>query len=57
MRKIIRVDVPDKPDVAKFVLLDRPGITYVNTACQCHKGVVRIIRTMPREKARNTRNP
>lgn len=42
-RKIVMVDMPDKPEVEKFVLIERPGITYVNTACKCRNGVVQII--------------
>ena len=52
MRQNVKVSVPDKPDVAKFVLLDKPGITYVNTACNIHKGVVRIIPTSPQGGSR-----
>lgn len=42
MRKII-VSVPTLPTVAKIVLLDRPGILYINTACTAQNGIILIV--------------
>lgn len=56
MRKTVTVDIPDEPDVEKFVLLDRPEITYVNTACHSRKGVVRIIPKTPKGTKQASQN-
>jgi hypothetical protein len=48
-RKKIYINLPDKPDISALVLLDQPGITYVNTACNVKKGIVRIIAVETKE--------
>ncbi len=52
MRKTVYVSVPGNPDVEKFVMLDRPGITYVNTACKTCNSVVRIIPPPQQQKSK-----
>lgn len=47
MRRVVTVNMPERPDVAKFVLIERPGITYVNSACKVANGIVQIIAPAP----------
>ena len=41
MREVY-IEVPELPTVSKYVLLDRPGIIYINLSCKS-KGIILII--------------
>lgn len=48
MREKEFVEVPEQPNVEKFVFADKPGTIFINLSCTCKgKGVVRIVPTAP----------
>ena len=52
-RKIVKIEMPNKPDVELLIAIDRPGITYVNTACKRKKGIIKIIPSAGKEALPN----